>query len=203
MIFEKFNPEIHDYHKLANLTYDVDFRTYEKVFPNKESAIFAIEEELLAEYNFGNDEDYHFLVILNNHRNIVGMIKINIGKTHNFLSELLFLFRYLKIRDAFRLARVGFLDYLVLADVNNDDLYIAEIAIDPETRGQGLGRLVINKVLNHAKHKGFKRVVLDADFRNNGALKLYESIGFRIFDKKSSKIFDSNRGMYNLEYILK
>ena len=39
MIFEIFNPEIHDYHKLASLTYDVDFRTYEMVFKDKEMII--------------------------------------------------------------------------------------------------------------------------------------------------------------------
>ena len=47
MIFERFNPEIHDYHKLASLTYDVDFRTYEMVFKDKESALFVIEYYLL------------------------------------------------------------------------------------------------------------------------------------------------------------
>jgi ribosomal protein S18 acetylase RimI-like enzyme len=44
--------------------------------------------------------------------------------------------------------------------------------------------------------------VLDADFRNLGALKLYESLGFSVFNQKSSKILDPERGMYNLEYIL-
>ena len=48
--FWKFNPEIHDYHKLASLTYDVDFRTYEKVFKNKDIALFALEDEMLLNF---------------------------------------------------------------------------------------------------------------------------------------------------------
>ena len=191
MIFERFNPEIHDYHKLASLTYDVDFRTYEMVFKDKESALFVIEEQLLAEFNLG---DY---------RKILGMVKISIGKTHEFCKETIFLFKYLRIRDASKLFRVLFLDNLVLANVNKDDLYIGEIAIDSSNRGQGIGKQVINRIIHYAKIKGFKRVVLDADFRNSGALRLYESLGFRIFDKKSSKLLHPERGMYNLEYVLK
>ncbi len=203
MIFEIFNPEIHDYHKLASLTYDVDFRTYEMVFKDKESALFVIEEQLLAEFNLGESDDYYFMVILDDYRKILGMVKISIGKTHEFCKETIFLFKYLRIRDASKLFRVLFLDNLVLANVNKDDLYIGEIAIDSSNRGQGIGKQVINRIIHHAKIKGFKRVVLDADFRNSGALRLYESLGFRIFDKKSSKLLHPERGMYNLEYVLK
>ena len=114
----------------------------------------------------------------------------------------LFLFKNLRFSEASKLSYISFLDRLVLSKVNNDDLYIGEIAINPENRGQGLGKLVINKIIKYAKNEGYKRVVLDADFRNLGALKLYESLGFSVFNQKSSKILDPERGMYNLEYIL-
>ncbi len=202
MIFEKFNPEIHDYHKLASLTYDVDFRTYEKVFKNKDIALFAIEEEMILTFKKDNNENYSFYVILDDHRQIIGMVKISKGETHHLIQDSLFLFKNLRFSEASKLSYISLLDSLVLSKVNNNDLYIGEIAINPENRGQGLGKLVINKIIKYAKNKGYKRVVLDADFRNLGALKLYESLGFSVFNQKSSKILDSQRGMYNLEYIL-
>ncbi|WP_409198374.1 GNAT family N-acetyltransferase [Methanobrevibacter acididurans] len=202
MIFEKFNPEIHDYHKLASLTYDVDFRTYEKVFKNKDIALFAIEEEMILTFKKDNNENYSFYVILDDHRQIIGMVKISKGETHHLIQDSLFLFKNLRFSEASKLSYISLLDSLVLSKVNNNDLYIGEIAINPKNRGQGLGKLVINKIIKYAKNKGYKRVVLDADFRNLGALKLYESLGFSVFNQKSSKILDSQRGMYNLEYIL-
>ncbi len=202
MIFEKFNPEIHDYHKLASLTYDVDFRTYEKVFKNKDIALFAIEEEMVLTFKKDNNENYSFYVILDDHRQIIGMVKISKGETHHLIQDSLFLFKNLRFSEASKLSYISLLDSLVLSKVNNNDLYIGEIAINPKNRGQGLGKLVINKIIKYAKNKGYKRVVLDADFRNLGALKLYESLGFSVFNQKSSKILDSQRGMYNLEYIL-
>ena len=202
MIFEKFNPEIHDYHKLANLTYDVDFRTYEKVFKNKDIALFALEDEMLLNFKKASNENYSFYVILDDYRKIMGMVKISKGETHNLIQDSLFLFKNLRFSEASKLSYISFLDRLVLSKVNNNDLYIGEIAINPENRGQGLGKLVINKIIKYAKNEGYKRVVLDADFRNLGALKLYESLGFSVFNQKSSKILDPERGMYNLEYIL-
>ncbi len=202
MIFEKFNPEIHDYHKLASLTYDVDFRTYEKVFKNKDIALFALEDEMLLNFKKTSNENYSFYVILNDYRKIMGMVKISKGETHNLIQDSLFLFKNLRFSEASKLSYISFLDRLVLSKVNNNDLYIGEIAINPENRGQGLGKLVINKIIKYAKNEGYKRVVLDADFRNLGALKLYESLGFSVFNQKSSKILDPERGMYNLEYIL-
>ena len=202
MIFEKFNPEIHDYHKLASLTYDVDFRTYEKVFKNKDIALFALEDEMLLNFKKASNENYSFYVILNDYRKIMGMVKISKGETHNLIQDSLFLFKNLRFSEASKLSYISFLDRLVLSKVNNNDLYIGEIAINPKNRGQGLGKLVINKIIKYAKNEGYKRVVLDADFRNLGALKLYESLGFSVFNQKSSKILDPERGMYNLEYIL-
>jgi ribosomal protein S18 acetylase RimI-like enzyme len=82
------------------------------------------------------------------------------------------------------------------------DLYLAEIAIDESQRGKGLGKKVIQDVIEYARSKNFKRVILDADFRNKGAKKLYESLGFKVFNKKRVKIASFERGMYNMEFNL-
>ena len=94
------------------------------------------------------------------------------------------------------------LDHFVLCKIEKNDLYLAEVAIDESQRGKGLGRRVVCDVIRYAKSKNYNRVILDADFRNKGAKRLYESIGFKEFDKKRVKIASFERGMHNMEFIL-
>lgn len=256
MIFEEFDPKIHDYHKVAEFIYSVDFRTYSEVFKTRENAIEAIEDLLLVEGEDSEDNVNHndvdrsnskLYVVLddtdfegfdsentenntindikdkytnsidinidndnkigneddnNNPKNIIGMLQVVKGKKDSLFGDILYLMTKLKSAYALRFSYIYFLDSLVLADLNEDDLYIAEIAIDECRRGTGLGTKIIKKVIKKAKEKGFKRVVLDTDLRNTGAVKLYESIGFKKFDTKCAKLLKKERGMYNMEYIL-
>jgi ribosomal protein S18 acetylase RimI-like enzyme len=203
LIFEEFNPNKHDYHKVAELMYSVDFRTYLEVFKTKEKGILAIEDLLLIEGREAlNQINSKMYLILKGTDNIIGLLQVVKGKKDNLLSDMVFLFRNVKLANVFKFLYIYFLDSLVLSDFNENDLYVAEIAIDESKRGQGLGTKIIKKVIEKAKEKGFKRVVLDADLRNTGAIKLYESIGFRKLSEKSAKPFKKDRGMCNMEYIL-
>ena len=101
-----------------------------------------------------------------------------------------------------RLWIVDVLDYFVLCDIEDNDFYIAEIAIDESLRGQGLGKSVLLDAIDYARKKDYNRVTLDADFRNSGAKALYERMGFQVFKKKQVKIGSFLRGMSNMELIL-
>jgi hypothetical protein len=46
MKYETFDPEKHDLDKVAKLTYDVDFRTFDMLFKNPDDAVKAIEKDL-------------------------------------------------------------------------------------------------------------------------------------------------------------
>lgn len=186
MKYETFNPEIHDVTKVAKLVYDVDFRTFDMLFKNPKNAVGAIANDLRK-----NKIEYHFKIILDDDDNILGILKIYTAKTpHKFHFK------------SIRLVIVDILDHFVLSDIGEDDFYLAEIAIDESMRGQGLGRKVIFDAIDYAKSKNYRRVILDADFRNDGAKSLYESLGFKVFDKKSLKLGRFERGMYNMELIL-
>jgi hypothetical protein len=56
MIFRDFNPEIHDVYKVAELIYDVDFRTFEHVFKSKEEGVEAIKNRLTL-IDFADDSE--------------------------------------------------------------------------------------------------------------------------------------------------
>ena len=186
MIYENFNHKIHNNYKVAKLIYDVDFRTFDMLFKSPEKAISTIEKDLKNYDVSGN-----FKVILDDDGEIIGMLMAYISKMpHDFRFKSL------------KLIIVDILDSFVLCDIEKDDLYVAEIAIDDSVRGQGLGSKVLDDVVDYAKSKNLKRVILDADFRNVGARKLYERKGFREFNKKRLKIASFERGMHNMELIL-
>lgn len=186
MIYETFNPSIHDVNHVARLVYDVDYRTFDMFFKSDKQAIRAISK-YLAKKKLNN----YFKVILDENKNIIGYVSIYL---HNDGHEF-----HLK---SWKLFLVDILDHFVLCEIEKDDLYLAEIAIDESQRGKGLGRQVVLDVIDYAKSHNFKRVTLDADFRNDGAKKLYESIGFKEFNKKRVKIASFERGMHNMEFNL-
>ena len=186
LIYETFNPEVHDVNHVAKLVYDVDFRTFDMFFKSPQKAVGAISNYLAKK----NLNDY-FKVILDDEGNLIGYVSIYLyGDKHEF---------HLK---SLKLYLVDLLDHFVLCDIEKRDLYLAEIAIDESQRGKGLGKKVIQDVIEYARSKNFKRVILDADFRNKGAKKLYESLGFKVFNKKRVKIASFERGMYNMEFNL-
>ena len=186
MIYETFDPEIHDVRHVARLVYDVDYRTFDMFFKSDEQAIDAISKHLLRKKLNKN-----FKVILDDNHDIIGYVSIYLyDDDHDF---------HLKSPKLFL---VDILDHFVLCKIGKNDLYLAEVAIDESQRGKGLGRKVVCDVIRYAKSKNYNRVILDADFRNKGAKRLYESIGFKEFDKKRVKIASFERGMYNMEFIL-
>ncbi len=186
MRYETFNPKIHDVSKVAKLVYDVDFRTFDMLFKNPSDAVEAIASDLRK-----HKIEYYFKVILDDEDNILGILKAYTSETpHKFHFK------------SIKLIIVDILDHFVLCDIKEDDFYLAEIAIDESMRGQGLGRKVIFDAIGYAKSKNYKRVILDADFRNKGAKSLYEKLGFKVFDKKRLKLGSFERGMYNMELIL-
>jgi len=111
-------------------------------------------------------------------------------------------FKALNPWDALKFSMFNFVDSLILAKLEDDDLYLASVAVDDSYRGKGLGTFILRKSLEIARDMGCKKVVLDVDLKNEGALRLYERFGFKIFNKKSIMWFDGEKGVYNMEYTL-
>jgi putative acetyltransferase len=51
----------------------------------------------------------------------------------------------------------------------------------PEIRGSGLGKFILQRVINRAKELGFARMVLETSSKLPAAKRLYEGFGFRPF----------------------
>ncbi|TJY37247.1 GNAT family N-acetyltransferase [Pontimicrobium aquaticum] len=57
------------------------------------------------------------------------------------------------------------------------------LAINPETRGKGLGKLLINTCINQAKKEGHKHLVIHSTKSMMLAWKMYERMGFSRFSE--------------------
>ena len=59
-----------------------------------------------------------------------------------------------------------------------EDCWLEDVFVRESARGTGLGRALVEKVLEVARERGCKRVELDVQSDNVGARALYSSVGF-------------------------
>jgi ribosomal protein S18 acetylase RimI-like enzyme len=70
--------------------------------------------------------------------------------------------------------------------VAEDDLYISRLAVVPDLRRRGLGRVLLEDCLAAGRAAGFTRFSLDVDASNEAALRLYRSFGFGVRDARAA-----------------
>lgn len=63
-------------------------------------------------------------------------------------------------------------------------LYIQHMAVAPEFRRRGVGRLMLTKAVDIARREGIKRVELDVWSFNFDAKRFYTKHGFEVFNEK-------------------
>ena len=61
-----------------------------------------------------------------------------------------------------------------------DEYYISNVAVYPEFRGNHLGTNLLLKMREEAKSCGAENIVLDVDVDNEGAIRLYDRLGYSI-----------------------
>ena len=67
-----------------------------------------------------------------------------------------------------------------------DACSILKIVVKPKFRNLGIGKLTIDKIINHVRHLGYKRAILEVDTCNLMAIRLYKSSKFRVIRKINS-----------------
>lgn len=66
------------------------------------------------------------------------------------------------------------------------DLYLSRIAVSPHARGRGLGRILLQAVIDQAASRSLSRVVLEVSSTALTAQRLYERFGFQQIGELSS-----------------
>jgi ribosomal protein S18 acetylase RimI-like enzyme len=99
----------------------------------------------------------------------------------------------LEIPTAFSLIRVsgvsGFIRFLKRAfplfgikEAEDDEYFISNIAVLSDYQGQGLGKYMLSQVEETARKKGFKKISLSVDVKNERAFSLYSQKGFKVME---------------------
>jgi len=78
-----------------------------------------------------------------------------------------------------------------------EDAWLEDVFVEPEARGGGHGRTLVEAAVQRARARGCRRIQLDANQDNTEAVKLYESIGF-VPVHNPAKWGDSPDLFYNL-----
>lgn len=90
---------------------------------------------------------------------------------------------------------IGFAGY---AREDDEAFHLHKLYVLPEAHGQGVGKLLINEVLNAVRAEGAKYLRLNVN-RKNKAKTFYERAGFKI---KESVDIEIGNGFYMNDYIM-
>lgn len=72
-----------------------------------------------------------------------------------------------------------------------DEMHIANLAVSPEFRRQGLGRELLVHMLNYGAANGIRSATLEVRAGNRAALELYKSFGFQVVGRRKGYYRDN------------
>ena len=105
--------------------------------------------------------------------------------------------RCLVMREAGRV--VG---YLCLWEIG-DELHITNVAVHPDSRRRGIARSLLTGVLDDARARKRKLVVLEVRPTNHEARTLYESFAFRVVGRRRGYYYDTGEDALIMELDLR
>ena len=88
--------------------------------------------------------------------------------------------------------------YICLWEVA-DEVHITNVAVHPDLRRRGVGRSLLNAVLDDARQRKLRLVVLEVRPSNVEALGLYESFGFRVVGRRRGYYYDTGEDALVME----
>ncbi len=80
-----------------------------------------------------------------------------------------------------------------------DELHITNIAVHPRHRRRGIARLLLGQVLDDARRRALRVVVLEVRPSNVEARALYESFGFRVVGRRRGYYYDTGEDALVME----
>jgi ribosomal-protein-alanine N-acetyltransferase len=83
-----------------------------------------------------------------------------------------------------------------------DELHITNIAVHPSARRRGLGRRLLGHMLDDARQRALRLVVLEVRPSNTEARALYESFGFRVVGRRRGYYYDTGEDALVMEATL-
>ena len=91
--------------------------------------------------------------------------------------------------------------YICLWEVA-DEMHVTNIAVHPDARRRGIGRLLLARTLGEARQRVMRIVVLEVRPSNVEARALYESFGFRVVGRRRGYYYDTGEDALVMEVAL-
>jgi ribosomal protein S18 acetylase RimI-like enzyme len=85
---------------------------------------------------------------------------------------------------------IGNITLIYLQKKDKNIYFIANVAVDPKFRGQGIGRKLTSRALQHVREHNGSSVILQVREDNPTAIHLYQSLGFYEMTRRTSWGFD-------------
>lgn len=67
---------------------------------------------------------------------------------------------------------------IALRPINNNECEMKRLYVRPQFRKEGIGKILVEKIIADAKKIGYKHIVLDTLEKMNSAIRLYKTFGF-------------------------
>ena len=88
--------------------------------------------------------------------------------------------------------------YICLWEVA-DEVHVTNIAVRPDARRRGIGRALLGRILDDARARSLRLVVLEVRPSNTEARALYESFGFRVVGRRRGYYYDTGEDALVME----
>jgi len=174
---------------------------YYFAFQRKIRALIKGKEKAVAIYGQAINPDRGIFALSDD--KVVGVIGLHYHNK-NFME-----IKYKNVREHFNPIQgyfIYFINKIMYPKIEQGVLRIDAIAVDEKLRGHGIGSLLIKKVFEFAKEKGFKEIILEVVDTNPRAKKLYEILGFKekkivnyFFTKRAAGFSSESVMSYNME----
>ena len=81
-----------------------------------------------------------------------------------------------------------------VSEAEKGDYYLSDIAVTPEARGQGVGKMLLQHVEDKGRRQGFRRLALTVARDNKHAVEFYRRQGFRVLSERGSPTLEKRAG---------
>lgn len=159
-----------------------------------------LKSYMMEAFLFDNEpQEGYFVATIKNE--VVGVVKATYFKKkkikNTYKTSSFYLAKKYGLGNVIKLKIAGI---LLSGSTNEGEYYIEHIAVLETARGYGIGTLLLEKVIDEAKIiDEINRVTLYVASTNQGAVNLYERIGFKTTKKRKSlltHLFFKNRTWY-------
>jgi len=202
MKFVKFNINKHDLNKVSKLIYETELEVFRSLLGKDENEATENIKKLVESGNntFGHE---HVYVVTGRDEDVIGILVSFCGRNTSTWNDFKAYFKILNFYDFLKYAVKGtIINELLTASVGKNDYYLSNVAVDPRHRGQGIGTFILENAFKLAEEKGCRRVLLDVTLGNEGARRLYERFGFKVYNKKNPNLIFKGKGTFNMEHFV-